>query len=50
MHQQWSFKALANTQLSSNHLLSYGIGYTQEKGEGSRIKNAPNTYTRMIDP
>ena len=50
MHQQWSFKASANTQLSSDHLLSYGIGYTQEKGEGSRIKNAPNTYARMIDP
>ena len=50
MHQQWSFKASANTQLSSDHLLSYGLGYTQEKGEGSRIKNAPNTYTRMIDP
>ena len=50
MHQQWSFKASANTQLSSAHLLSYGIGYTQEKGEGSRIKNAPNSYTRMIDP
>ena len=50
MHQQRSFKASANTQLSSAHLLSYGIGYTQEKGEGSRIKNAPHTYTRMIDP
>jgi len=50
MHQQWSFKASANTQLSSDHLLTYGIGYTQEKGEGSRIKNAPNSYTRMIDP
>ena len=43
MHQQWSFKASANTQLSDNHLLSYGVGFIQEKGEGSRLKNAPNT-------
>ena len=50
MHQQWSLKASANTQIHRDHLLTYGIGYTQEKGEGSRIKNAPNSYTRMIDP
>ena len=50
MHQQWSLKASANTQIHRDHLLTYGIGYTQEKGEGSRIKNAPNSHTRMIDP
>ena len=49
-HRQWGMKASANTQLSVNHLLSYGVGFTQEKGEGSRLKNAPNTYTRALDP
>ena len=42
-HRQLSLKASANTQLSDNHLLSYGVGFIQEKGEGSRLKNAPNT-------
>ena len=50
MHKQWSIKASANTQVNNAHLLSYGIGFTQEKGAGSRLKNAPNTYTRTIDP
>ena len=49
-HRQLSLKASANTQINDNHLLSYGVGFTQEKGEGSRLKNAPNTYTRAIDP
>ena len=49
-HRQWGMKASANTQLSDNHLLSYGVGFTQEKGEGSRLKNAPDTYTRALDP
>ena len=49
-HRQWGMKASANTQLNDNHLLSYGVGFTQEKGEGSRLKNAPNTYTRALDP
>ena len=50
MHRQWSIKASANTQVSDNHLLSYGVGFTQEKGEGSRLKNSPSTYTRTINP
>ena len=49
-HSQWSLKASANTQVSDSHLLTYGLGYTQEKGEGSRLKNAPNSYVRSIDP
>ena len=49
-HRQWSLKASANTQVNDSHLLTYGLGYTQEKGEGSRLKNAPNSYTRSIDP
>ena len=49
-HRQWSLKASANTQVNDSHLLTYGLGYTQEKGEGSRLKNAPNSYIRSIDP
>ena len=49
-HRQWSLKASANTQMNDSHLLTYGLGYTQEKGEGSRLKNAPNSYVRSIDP
>ena len=28
----------------------YGIGFIRETGEGSRLKNAPHTYKRHIDP
>ena len=50
MHKQWNFNASANTQLNDEHLLSYGFGYSKETGEGSRLKNAPSTTTRYIDP
>jgi outer membrane receptor for ferrienterochelin and colicin len=50
MHKQWNMKASANTQINDKHLLTYGFGYTKETGEGSRLKNAPNTTTRYIDP
>jgi outer membrane receptor protein involved in Fe transport len=50
MHKQWNMKASANTQLNDKHLLTYGFGYTKENGEGSRLKNAPHTTTRYIDP
>ncbi|WP_301860900.1 TonB-dependent siderophore receptor, partial [uncultured Megasphaera sp.] len=50
MHKQYNIKASANTQLNDRHLLTYGFGYSQETGEGSRIKNAPHTTTRYIDP
>jgi outer membrane receptor for ferrienterochelin and colicin len=49
-HDQLDIKLSANTQLNEDHLLTYGFGYTREKGEGSRLKNAPDTYTRYIDP
>lgn len=49
-HKQWNFNASANTQLNDDHLLSYGFGYSKETGRGSRLKNAPNTWTRTIDP
>ena len=47
-HSQFDLKASANTQLDSKHLISYGFGYTRESGEGSRLKNSPNTSTRNI--
>lgn len=49
-HRQFDFKASANTQINDKHLLSYGFGFTNEKGEGSRLKSSPNTSTRHIDP
>ena len=50
LHKQWSLKASANTQINGAHMLTYGAGFTQEKGEGSRLKSAPNRTTRKIDP
>ncbi|WP_371377205.1 TonB-dependent receptor domain-containing protein [Sporomusa aerivorans] len=49
-HAQLDVKLSANTQVNDRHLLTYGFGYTKETGEGSRLKNAPDTYTRYIDP
>lgn len=49
-HNQMDLKISANTQVNDEHLLTYGFGYTREKGEGSRLKDAPDTYTRYIDP
>ena len=48
-HSQFDLKASANTQLGDKHLISYGFGYTRESGEGSRLKNSPNTSTRNIN-
>ncbi|EKU70598.1 hypothetical protein [Selenomonas sp. F0473] len=50
LHSQWSIKASANTQINNDHLLTYGFGYSKETGEGSRLKNAPQTYMRAINP
>ena len=49
-HKQWSFNITGDTQANDNHLLSYGFGYTTESGEGSRLKSAPHTWVRNIDP
>nr|WP_246105643.1 TonB-dependent receptor [Sporomusa termitida] len=49
-HKQWNLKASANTQVNDRHLLTYGFGYIKENGVGSRLKSAPDTYTRYIDP
>ena len=49
-HRQWNLTLGADTQLNKDHLLSYGVGFVRETGEGSRLKNAPTTYKRHIDP
>lgn len=49
-HRQRSLKASANTQINDRHLLSYGVGFIKETGEGSRLKSSPRTSTRYIDP
>ena len=49
-HKQWSLSVTGDTQANDNHLLSYGFGYTNESGEGSRLKSAPHTWVRNIDP
>ncbi|OKY52476.1 hypothetical protein [Megasphaera cerevisiae] len=51
MHKQWNIKVSANTQINDQHLNTYGLGYSKETGEGSRLKNAPesNTYTLCDD-
>ena len=48
-HRQWNLTLGADTQLNKDHLLSYGVGFVRETGEGSRLKNAPTTYKRHID-
>lgn len=49
-HKQTDWKISANTQINDKHLLSYGFGYSLEKGEGSRLKGAPKTTVKKIDP
>lgn len=48
-HKQWDIKASANTQINDRHLLTYGFGYSKETGEGSRIKNAQQHYSKKIN-
>lgn len=50
LHKEYNLTAKFNTPLGTKHLLSYGLGVAQEKGEGSRIKGAKKTYIRHIDP
>lgn len=49
-HRQTDLKATANTQVNDKHLLSYGVGYVHEFGEGSRLKSSPNTRYKYVDP
>ena len=36
--------------MNERHLLTYGVGFSSETGEGSRLKSARNLKTRYIDP
>ncbi|WP_371413118.1 TonB-dependent receptor domain-containing protein [Veillonella sp. CHU594] len=49
-HRQWNFGVSGDIQANDNHLVSYGVGMSRETGTGSRLKNAPHTYVRDIDP
>ena len=49
-HRQWNFGISGDIQANDNHLVSYGVGMSRETGTGSRLKNAPHTYVRDIDP
>ena len=49
-HKEFNVKATANTQINDTHLLTYGIGYSKETAEGSRLKSANNHYIRKIRP
>ncbi len=49
-HDQLDVKVSANTMLNNKHLLSYGFGITNEKGEGARVSKSPNTTTKKINP
>lgn len=49
-HDRLAASILMNTEANDKHLFTYGLGYTQEKAEGSRLKNAPVTRAQYIDP
>lgn len=51
-HKQLDLNATMNTAVNDQHLLSYGIGYTEERASGTRLKRVPESqrWTRGIDP
>lgn len=49
-HKKNGVKATFNTLANDRHYLTYGIGYSKEKAEGSRLKNAPKTKLKKINP
>nr|WP_234987563.1 TonB-dependent receptor [uncultured Megasphaera sp.] len=48
-HRQYNLQTSFNTQINDRHMLNYGIGYSHEEGEGSRLKSSPHTRTKYID-
>ena len=50
LHKEWSIRTSAHTVMNDRHLLTYGLGFSKETGEGSRLKSAKNIRTRYIDP
>ena len=49
-HTQTTVNLSMNTAANDQHFLSYGVGYTKEEGEGTRIKNASRTRIQTINP
>lgn len=49
-HKQLDVNATMNTQVNDKHLLTYGIGYTDERADGTRLRNAPKTWVKGINP
>lgn len=49
-HKQLDVKATINTAVNDRHLLTYGMGYTDERADGTRLRNAPKQWVKSIDP
>jgi hypothetical protein len=49
-HKQLDVKATINTAINERHLLSYGVGYTDERADGTRLRNAPKQWVQRINP
>ena len=49
-HRRTNINANFNTAVNDQHFMSYGVGYTKETAEGSRLKNAPKHHPVTIDP
>ena len=49
-HQQWHLNTKINAAVNADHFLTFGFGYSDEDGEGSRIQNAPESYKKKIRP
>ena len=49
-HTQTNIDLHFNTAVNDEHYLSYGLGWQKEDAAGSRLRNAPKSYTRRINP
>jgi outer membrane receptor for ferrienterochelin and colicin len=49
-HKQLDVKATVNTAVNDRHLLTYGVGYTDERADGTRLRNAPKQWVKSINP
>lgn len=49
-HRQIGVKTSLKYAANDNHLITLGAGFSKEYGSGSRLKSAPKTYLKSIDP
>lgn len=49
-HKQLDANAVFNYAPDEKHFFTYGLGYTDEKADGTRLKNAPKRWIKSIDP